>query len=478
MPSTTSSVLGFYLEVSKGHIVPKHIVGFVVAVCIFTLFHYGVGYGYLSEQGMEPPGYVALAILLLAANLWITEAVPLFVTSLTVLFLAIVWLVPEMKTCGMTASNEPFLSPFFSDIILLFLGGFALSAALHKRRLDEWLAVRIIERTGSSLPVLLIGIMAVTAFLSMWLSNTATAAMMLAMVLPIVGKMDVHDARRKAILLSVPFAANIGGLGTPIGSPPTAIAIQYMQDADIAPSFARWMLIGVPGVVIMLALAWAVLLLFYWKQRDRLPELQQQVFITRDRPFWITVAIVLVTVVGWMSTGSHGLSSGTISMVPLIVFFGTGVLDTQDLRSMPWDVLLMMGGGLCLGVVIDSSGLANWMVQQMPIAGLSTFALTVVFGSVACLMSSLMSNTATANLLLPIIVGMSINSASPLMIGTAFGCSLAMPLPISTPPNAMAFSSEQISVMDMVKPGMIITLTGVALALTTGYWWWKTVGMW
>ena len=455
----------------------KQVIGSGLTIAVLAIFFQGLGYEALAAQGMSPSGYVALAILLIAAILWVTEAIPLFVTSLVVLFLSIVWLMPAMRSGGLEVNQQMFLAPFFSDVIVLFLGGFALSAALHKRQIDEWLASVVIGRVGNTLPRLLLGVMAVTAFLSMWLSNTATAAMMLAMVLPIAARMGDGDARGKAILLAVPFAANVGGLGTPIGSPPNAIAMQYMKGQGIAPSFAHWMLIGVPGVISMLILAWIVLQLLCRGCEKNLPELDHQVHVRIDRSFWIIVVVVAMTTIGWMTATIHGLSSGTVALLPVIVFFASGVLDTSDLHKMSWEVLLMMGGGLCLGTVIASSGLADWLVQQLPVEGVATFWLTALFGTVACAMSSVMSNTATANLLLPIIVGLGVGSASPMMIGTAFGCSLAMPLPISTPPNAMAFSSGKINVGDMARPGAILTILGVALALTIGYWWWGITGI-
>lgn len=456
----------------------KQVVGTGLTAAVLSVFLMGLGSDFLSSHGLDSPGYLALGILLIAAILWVTEAVPLFVTSLFVLFLSLVWLLPCMKSVGMDTEREMFLAPFFSDVIVLFLGGFALSSALHKHQLDEFLASRIIARTGSSLPKLLIGIMAVTAFLSMWLSNTATAAMMLAMVLPIASRLGDNDQRGKAILLSVPFAANVGGLGTPIGSPPNAIAMQYMTNEGVAPSFAKWMIIGVPGVLVMLFLAWGTLLLLFGGRGEPLPQLEHRVSIKFNGTILGIVGVVVATAIGWMTTAMHGFSSGTVALVPILAFFAFGVLDVKDLRKMSWEVLLMMGGGLCLGTIIAESGLADWLVHQLPVSGYGVFWLTVVFGVVACTMSSVMSNTATANLLFPIIVGLSIDPVSPMMIGTAFGCSLAMPLPVSTPPNAMAFSSGQINVMDMAKPGLLLTVIGVTLALTTGYWWWDKVGIW
>ncbi len=456
----------------------KQNLGQLASLTIVGLFLVGAGFNFFAERQMTQSGYVALGILLAAATLWITEAVPLFVTSLFVLFLSVIWLAPTIRADGGEVENTEFLAPFFSDIILLFLGGFVLSAALHKLHLDEWLARRIIKRTGSSLPKLMIGVMAVTAFLSMWLSNTATAAMMLAMILPIVNHLPEGDPGRKALLLSVPFAANVGGLGTPVGSPPNAIAMQYMRQAGIEPGFGTWMLIGIPGVVIMLLLTWVVLMAIYRGGKSSVPMQVSNIAIPNSLSVWTVSGVALLTAVGWMTTTVHGHTAGTVAMIPMLAFFATGILDTADLRGLSWEVLLMMGGGLCLGSAISLSGLADWLVGLIPLEGVSVFWLTVIFGSVACLMSSLVSNTATANLVLPIILGLNMDSLSPMMIGTAFGCSLAMPLPVSTPPNAMAFSSGLIRVGDMVKPGLLLTLMGLILAFTTGYWWWKFVGLW
>lgn len=455
----------------------KQRLGRITALTLVVLFLGGAGFDYFSAWEMTEPGYVALGILLAGATLWISEAVPLFVTSLLILLLTIVWLAPEMRSHGLEVSNEAFMSPFFSDIILLFLGGFVLSAALHKLGLDAWLARAILGRAGRSVPRLLMAIMVVTAFLSMWLSNTATAAMMLALVLPIVQRMPGGHPHRKALLLSVPFAANVGGLGTPIGSPPNAIGMQYMSEAGIAPTFGTWMLIGVPGALGMLVLAWGVLLLLFRGSAESLDLDVPDTEIERSPALYAVAAVTAVTVLGWMSGGIHGQSSGTVALIPVIVFFGAGLLTVSDLRGLPWDVLLLMGGGLCLGVAMSRSGLAAWLVGLLPVAGVEVFWLMVIFGAVACLMSSLMSNTATANLIMPIILGLATDPISPVLIGVAFACSLAMPLPVSTPPNAMAFSSGELSVGDMVRPGTILTVLGVALAFTTGYWWWGLVGL-
>lgn len=436
-----------------------------------------VAFGIASVYAMPGPAQIALVILIVAALLWISEAVPLFVTSFIILFLAIVWLLPAVDQEQIAVSKDTFLSPFFSDIILLFLGGFVLSAALHKYQLDEQLARWIIRRTGGSLPRLMLGVMLTTAVLSMFLSNTATAAMMLALVLPIAQGMPDGAASRKAIILAVPFAANAGGLGTPIGSPPNAIALQYMRDSGIAPSFGEWMLVGVPAAIAIVLIAWG-LLIFIFKARGALPEsVIKPPEFAFNPGIGIVLAVSLITVVGWMTSGWHGLSTGTVSLIPLILFFGIGILNVRDLRGLSWDVLLVMGGGLCLGVTISVSGLASWIVAQLNVDAYGVYGIMLIFGILACIMSSVMSNTATANLILPIALGLNIEPLSPVLLSVAFCCSLAMALPISTPPNAMAFSSGEIKVSDLLKPGVLITVIGIALVFTIGYWWWQAVGI-
>ena len=448
--------------------------GTVTTLAFIACFLTGGVLKVFSRYDMSDGAHVALSILLVAATLWISELIPLFVTSFVVLFLSIVWLAPELEGAGVEPSV--FLAPFFSDVILLFLGGFVLSAALRKFGIDEDVASRIIARTGGSIPLLIASIMGVTAFLSMWLSNTATTAMMLGLCLPMVNGLPAVDKYRKALLLSIPLAANVGGLGTPIGSPPNAIAMQYLSSTGDPPSFGLWLLIGVPAVVIMLAVAWLTLMLLFRGESTKLALDDKPRDSVYSGHALFVLAIVLVTVLGWLTGAWHGHTSGTVALIPVLALFGTGILNVSDLRSLSWDVLFVMGGGLCLGAAIQVSGLAEWLVDHLPVDEPSAYLVVIVFGITGCIMSSLMSNTATANLLMPIILGVQVEPLGPILVGVAFTCSLAMPLPISTPPNAIAFSTGDIAVKDMLKVGSIVTVIGVALTLTVGWWWWGLVG--
>jgi len=487
----------------------QRIARFLFWLLIAVIFFVTIGHFPPLEQ-LTRAQSAALGILLIAALLWITEMIPLFVTSLLVLFLAIAWLTPLLPDEAPAISSDLFLSPFFSDIIVLFLGGFVLSAALRKQRLDEWLGRWILARSGSSLSMLTLGVMSVTAFLSMWLSNTATAAMMLTIVVPIAERLDPKSAWRKGLILAVPLASNIGGIGTPIGSPPNAIALKYMASEGIVPSFSSWMLIGVPGVVALLGLAWLVLRILCGKpptyqqaptpesvlmkslsekgsdplrhgpktNKIDLPPKGQTPFRigSKSKSLIIVLAALVVTIVGWMTAGLHGYSTGTVALLPILILFGSGVLTTKELRSLPWDVLILMGGGLCLGVVLDASGLALWLVDSLPVAGLSSYQLMIVFGATALLLSSVMSNTAAANLVMPVVLGLSVEPLEPMFLSAAFACSVAMPLPVSTPPNAIAFAAGTLSVSDMVRAGGTVTILGAILTFTIGYWWWDFVG--
>tara|TARA_R110002096_G_scaffold91625_23_gene207399 strand:+ start:13247 stop:14653 length:1407 start_codon:yes stop_codon:yes gene_type:complete len=461
-------VLADFFRIHRSHVTWAGVAAIVILVAATGAF---------SAFGMTGPAQIAFAILIVAAILWITEAIPLFVTSLLILFLSLVWLQPGLERAGTTVSSSVFTAPFFSNVILLFLGGFVISTALNKFQLDEQLARRILQRTGSSLPRLLLAVMAITAFLSMWLSNTAASAMMLALILPMANSIPEGQPARKGLVLGIPFAANIGGLGTPIGSPPNAIAMQYLAGVDQAPSFVRWMTIGVPMVLVLIVVAWFLLRkLFQVKGDLETKDLTSRKFVPKPG---VTVVIIgtLITVIGWMTTEWHGLSSGTIALIPVLLFFGLRLLNVRDFRSLSWDVLFVMGGGLCLGAAMSQSGLADWVVQQLPIDGVGTYSLAIIVGIAAVSMSSVMSNTATANLLLPIVVGMGIADSAPVMIAVAFCCSLAMPLPISTPPNALAFSSGELRVADLIKPGLALTVLGVFLVFALGWRWWDVVGI-
>lgn len=337
----------------------------IVAALILAMGQFGA----FSILGMNETAQIAFAILGVAALLWVTEAIPLFVTGLLVLFLSLIWLHPRLEETGSEIASGAFLSPFFSNVILLFLGGFVISAALHKFQLDEQMARAILRRVGTSLSRLLLAVMGITAFLSMWLSNTAASAMMLALILPIASRVpEDNPMARRGLILGIPFAANIGGLG--IGSPPNAIALQYLTSSGEAPSFIHWMGIGLPAVAGLIVIAWKLLQwMFRVAGELESSESKEAPAIKNSGGAKIVMTVSLLTVVAWMTTEFHEVAFGTVALFPVLIFFGAGLLNTRDFRSLSWDVLFVMGGGLCLGAAMTRSGLADWVIVQLPVDG-------------------------------------------------------------------------------------------------------------
>lgn len=418
-----------------------------------------------SIFGLDHAQSIALSILLVAALLWVTEWVPLYVTSFVILFLQVAWLLPVMNPSAGKGDRQAFLSPFFSDIILLFLGGFVLAAMLHKFSLDNRIANWLLQKTGTKPSRILMGIMIVAAVLSMWMSNTATTAMMFAIILPIIANIPETNRFSKGLALSIPFACNLGGLGTPIGTPPNAIAMTYLTEKGMAVSFGEWMMVSVPLMIVLLFVVWFILLKLYppGDLEIRFEEGQSKAMTSRH---WIVIGLFGLTILGWLTTKQHGFSIGTVSLIPVIGTFGFGLLEVRDFKQLPWDVLFMVGGGICLGVGLKQSGLTGQIVDAIPLQ-IGFLSVLLAFLGLTAVMTTFMSNTATANLLIPIAISLDFQ-ASMFVIPIAMVCSTAMAMPISTPPNAIAFGSGLLESRDMIRPGVLITFVSIAFILLMG----------
>ena len=419
--------------------------------------------------GLNEAQEIALSILIIAAILWISELIPLFVTSFLILGLQMIWLLPAINAKDVIVDTQAFLSPFFSNIILLFLGGFVLSATLNKYDLDKKIAKWILSKTGRKPSRLLIIVIFLSAFFSMWMSNTATAAMMFSIILPVIFKIPRTSHFSKALVLSIPFACNLGGLGTPIGTPPNAIAISYLQKQGIELSFAEWMLMCLPIVLILLYLLWWLLLKLYPPGNLEL-KLESSSSERLSHAQIFVILIFLLTCVGWLTTDIHGLSTGMVSLFPIIVCFGFKLLSNEDFRTLSWDVLFMLGGGLCLGVGLQSSGLTKEVLSLIGHDSDYQIVLLTV-ASLGLIMSTFISNTATANLLIPLVVSFDTNLGI-FVVTVALVCSSAMALPVSTPPNAIAFGSGVLRTRDMLVAGLIISILAFAIIFITGSYYW------
>ncbi|NLS14024.1 SLC13 family permease [Vibrio sp. SM6] len=430
-------------------------------------------------EGLTIVQHRLLAIFLLAALLWVLEPVPVFATSILIIALelvmisnkGLVWFrleAPEHEFGTLLPYTDIF-SAFSSPIIILFMGGFALAISASKYDLDNNLARVLLRPFGQQPRFIMLGLMLITAIFSMFMSNTATTVMMLALLGPIVAAAPKGDIGVKALVLCIPIAANTGGIATPIGTPPNAIALQYLT-GDNSIDFLAWMTMGLPFVVVQLTIAWLLL-------QKLFPSNCQTMSLKLTGKFqrnWRAVVVYLtfaVTILMWMTTKLHGMNSYVVAIIPLAVFTLTGIMGKEELKLINWDVLWLVAGGIAIGIGLDKTGLAKALAHAIDYESLSPIAVAITLSLVCWLMANFMSNTATANLLMPIAaaIGASMPSLSAvgglqgLLVVVAFSASLGMILPVSTPPNSLAYSTGLIESKDMAKIGILVGLIGLGI---------------
>jgi sodium-dependent dicarboxylate transporter 2/3/5 len=431
----------------------------------------------------------AASILIIAAGFWATEALPLFATAFVVVGLEIVLLANvggladpltrllevlgvavQDGSAGTDIDAALFLAPLAQDIVVLFLAGFLLSAALSKHGVDRVLAARLLRPMAGSPRHLVYGLLGLSAFFSMWMSNTAAAAMMLSLVRPLIADRPRGDRLTQRMILAVAFGANIGGLGTPIGTPPNAIAFGALNAAGYALTFLSWMLVAVPLALVLLIVA-GLLLDRMLRSVDgqeaafRIPEAQRPL----SWQGYVTVAVLGVAMCTWITSGVHGVRPGAIGLLAVAALSALGTLEQRDVNTIDWSILILMWGGLSLSVAMEASGLAG-VLAAADVSGLSGGLWLAAVGTVAIAvtLSTVMSNTAAAALLVPMALALSLPSSAQVAMLAALGCSLAMALPVSTPPNAVAYATGQIDLPTMRRVGGLVSVACVAILLV-GY---------
>lgn len=436
-----------------------------------------------SLGGMSIIEKRTMAIFLFATVMWVLEAVPAWTTSMLVVGLLLftasdssLWLFENAspEALGTPISYKSILHCFADPIIMLFIGGFVLAIAATKSGLDLMLAKVLLTPFGTKPRYVLLGFLLVTSLFSMFLSNTATAAMMLTFLTPVLKALPADGKGKIALALAIPIGANIGGMATPIGTPPNAIVLKYLNDPaglNMNIGFGEWMSFMLPFTIVLILISWVVLLkLFPFKAQS--VELKIEGEAKKDWRSIVVYVTFAVTVLLWITDKYTGVNSNVVAMLPLAVFPITGVLTKRDLEEINWSVLWMVAGGFALGVALQETGLAAHMIESIPFNTWPPVIMIVGSGLICYAMANFISHTATAALLVPIlaIVGMSmtqelmpLGGVSTLLIGVAIGSSLAMILPISTPPNALAHATGMIEQKDMVKTGVIMGAVGLLL---------------
>lgn len=439
----------------------------------------------LGIPNLNPVQQRVIAIFIFAAIMWLSEAIPSWCTSVVVIVVMLLTISDKGLGCFTGIDNAIYVNYkdimhcFADQTIMLFIGGFVLAIGMTKTKLDVFLAKCMLKPFGTKSENVLLGFLLVTAIFSAFVSNTATAAMMLAFLAPVLKSLPADGKGRIALAMAIPLGANLGGIATPIGTPPNTIVLGYMEETlGISIGFGEWMLRMAPFVLVLLLFSWFLLKwLFPFKQKTINLVIEGE--MEHNTHSWIVIATFLITVVLWCipKEAGLGLNSYIIAMIPMATFAASGILTKRDLEEINWGVLWMVAGGFALGVALNKTGLSSVLVNAIPFAQWSSLLVMIISGLVCFGFSNFISHSAATSLLTPVlgVVAGAMKDAGVLdaggvttmLVGVAIASSVSMILPISTPPNAIAHSTGFISQKDMMKVGIIMGILGCIV----GYIW-------
>ncbi len=439
----------------------------------------------IGLPGITVVEHRVIAIFALTLVLWFTEAIPSWTTSMLIVVLLLltcsdnaISFLKEGENIGTLLSHKAIMAEFANPTIMLFLGGFVIAIIASKMGIDVQLARGLLALFGKNPKFVLLGFLLVTGIFSMFISNTATAAMMLTFMAPALRNLPSDDKGKIALVLAIPIGANIGGMGTKIGTPPNAIALEYLNNPDglnLGISFLDWMKVMAPFAILLLILAW-VLLVYIFPFKSEHIELKIEGETAKGPRLIIAYVTLALTILLWVfGEQLFGINDKTVAMIPIAVFCVTGLFSKDDLKEINWDVLWLVAGGFALGTALNKTGLAASLVNAIPFGQWSPLVVIIGAGLLCYFFSNIISNTATANLLIPVMMAVGTGMGSvldpfggvyTLIMGVTLAASLAMILPVSTPPNAIAYSTGLVDVKHMRTVGVIVGVVGLVLAFT------------
>ena len=458
-------------------------------VLIVTLLLCCVPVSFFGIDGLTVVQQRVIALFVFAALMWMFEIIPNWTTSLLVIVISLLTVSNKGigffcdPKYGQLVDYKSLMASFADPVVMLFMGGFVLAIMAEKYGLDVTMARYLLKPFGTKPKMVLLGFLVVIAVFSMFMSNTATAAMMLAFLAPVLAVLPSDDRGRIGLSLAIPVAANLGGIGTPIGTPPNATAVRFLTEAGYEVTFMEWMVRMVPYVLIMIFLAWLLLQVFFPFKSEKvvleIPENNKEKG-WKSKVVWITF---IGTILLWATESLTGINSNVVALIPLGVLTCTGIFTKEDIKEINWSVLWLVAGGFALGTCLQGTGLAKVLIGAIPFGSMPVLLVFLIAGIVCYFLSNFISNSATAALLIPILIviaeGMAdpaaANNASFLALGGTYAmiafvavcASIAMLFPISTPPNAIAASTGLVETKDMAKVGIIIGLIGFVL----GFFW-------
>ena len=456
------------------------LIGLLLGPLLFCIIYFGVSPGVLSAKSIVVLGLGAWMV-----TWWATEAMPIPVSALLPMILF-----PLLGVATVREASAPYGDP----VIFLFMGGFILALGLERHNLHTRIALNLIRLTGTSGNGIILGFMLSTALISMWISNTATAIMMLPIASSVTSLLaketgQGEDPRFKkfatGLMLAIAYAASIGGIATIIGTPPNVVMVGFMKrfyDLDV--SFTRWMMVGIPLMILALASCYFVITRILF--RNHLPSIQGSAELIQrklaelgklSREEKMVLTVFSVTCFFWIfrqnlngMIGKNLLDDTTIAMAGGVIMFLVPVnlseqkflLDWSDMKELPWGILLLFGGGLCLADGMEKSGLVqivgNYFSNQ---SGISTGVLVFSLTAISMGLTELMSNVALVTIFVPVVFGIADGfHLNPIWLAmpVTFAASCAFMMPISTPPNAVLFATGYIKIRDMIRTGLLLNL--------------------
>ena len=458
-------------------------------VLIVTIFLWAIPVEWYGMEGLTAVQQRVIALFVFAALMWMFEIIPNWNTSLLVIMISLLTISDKGISfiCdpryGQLVSYKSLMASFADPVVMLFMGGFVLAIMAEKYGLDVTLARFLLRPFGTRPRMVLLGFLTVIAVFSMFMSNTATAAMMLAFLAPVLGVLPSDDRGRVGLAMAIPVAANLGGIGTPIGTPPNATAVRFLAESGYEVTFMEWAERMIPFVLVMILFAWVVLQFFFpFKSKEVRLEIPEN----KRRSDWRTVVVwitFLGTILLWATESWTGINSNVVALIPLGVLTMTGIFTGEDVKEINWSVLWLVAGGFALGTALQDTGLAKVLITAIPFGAMPVLLVFLIAGLVCYFLSNFISNSATAALLIPILIVVAEGMADPaaannsdfLSLGGTYAmitfiavcASIAMIFPISTPPNAIASSTGLVETRDMAKVGIIIGVFGFIL----GFFW-------
>ncbi|GES61522.1 plasma membrane phosphate transporter Pho87 [Aspergillus terreus] len=435
----------------------------------------------------KPEQQNCLAMLVFVSLLWATEVIPLFVTSLLIPFLVVLLRIMKSEDkphhrLGPKEATSVAFSAMWTPVIMLLLGGFTIAAALSKYDIARRMAMFVLSKAGSKPRVVLLTNMFVSMFLSMWISNVASPVLCYSIIQPLLRNLPPDSNFAKALVLGIALAANVGGAASPIASPQNIIALQNMYPSI---SWGTWFFVALPVCIISILLIWALLLFTFHPSRGTTLVPIRPIRENFTGVQWFISAVTLGTIILWCV--SHQLEHvfgdmGVIAIIPMVLFFGTGILNKEDFNNFLWTIIILAAGGLCLGKAVTSSGLLHALANgiRARVEDLSLYGVLIVFSALILVVATFISHTVAALIMLPLVRQIGVGMADPhpnlLVMASALMCSVAMALPTSGFPNMTAIMTEvpqtgqrYLQVRHFFTRGIPSSLMSFAVIVTLGY---------